>query len=56
VSHAIKTGKLVVVLDDWSLRTAGLAFYYPGRRQVPVGLRAFIEILKQTSSVGAANE
>jgi DNA-binding transcriptional LysR family regulator len=50
VLQAIKTGKLVVVLDEWCPRTTGLALYYPGHRQVPAGLRAFIEILKQTAS------
>jgi DNA-binding transcriptional LysR family regulator len=54
VIQAIKTGKLVVMLDDWCPRIAGLALYYPGHRQVPAGLRAFIEVLKQTESAGAA--
>jgi DNA-binding transcriptional LysR family regulator len=53
VIQAIKTGKLVVVLDEWCPRIAGLALYYPGHRQVPAGLRAFIEVLKQTESAGA---
>jgi DNA-binding transcriptional LysR family regulator len=46
VTQAIKTGKLVVVLDEWCPRTPGLALYYPG--QVPAGLRAFVEVLKET--------
>jgi DNA-binding transcriptional LysR family regulator len=47
VLQAIKAGKLVVVLDEWCPRTSGLALYYSGHRQVPAGLRAFIEVLKQ---------
>ena len=53
VMQAIDARKLVVVLDEWSPRTAGLALYYPGHRQVPAGLRAFIEVLKQTARTGA---
>jgi DNA-binding transcriptional LysR family regulator len=50
VIQAIKTGKLVVVLDEWCPRIPGLALYYPGHRQVPAGLRAFIEVLKETET------
>src|SRR6266446_70112 len=49
-ASAIKAGKLVVVLDDWCPRIAGLALYYPGHRQVPAGLRAFVEVLRRTGS------
>jgi DNA-binding transcriptional LysR family regulator len=54
VIQAIKTGKLVVVLDEWCPRTTGLALYYPGHRQVPAGLRAFIEVMKQTAASRAS--
>jgi DNA-binding transcriptional LysR family regulator len=50
VIEAIKTGKLVVVLDEWCPRIPGLALYYPGHRQVPAGLRAFVEVLKETDT------
>jgi DNA-binding transcriptional LysR family regulator len=50
VVQAIKTGKLVVVLDEWCPRIPGLALYYPGHRQVPAGLRAFVEVLKETET------
>jgi DNA-binding transcriptional LysR family regulator len=52
VIQAIKTGKLVVVLDEWCPRIPGLALYYPGHRQVPAGLRAFVEVLKETDQQG----
>jgi DNA-binding transcriptional LysR family regulator len=48
VIQALKTRKLVVVLDEWCPRIPGLALYYPGHRQVPAGLRAFVEVLKET--------
>jgi DNA-binding transcriptional LysR family regulator len=48
VTQAIKNGRLVVVLDEWCPRIPGLALYYSGHRQVPAGLRAFVEVLKET--------
>jgi DNA-binding transcriptional LysR family regulator len=53
VVQAIKTGKPVVVLDEWCPRIPGLAFYYPGHRQVPAGLRAFVEVLRETEGGNA---
>ena len=46
-SEAIARRRLAVVLDDWCPRFPGLCLYYSGRRQVPAGLRAFIEVLKE---------
>ncbi len=40
-------GRLLTVLDEWCPRIPGLFLYYPGHRQVPPGLRAFIDVLKQ---------
>src|SRR5580658_5382295 len=48
-SDAIAGRKLSVVLDDWSPRFPGLCLYYPGHRQVPSGLRAFVEVLKEAA-------
>src|SRR5580704_16632762 len=50
VMQPIKSGKLVVVLDEWCPRIPGLALYYPGHRQVPAALRAFVEVLKETDT------
>jgi DNA-binding transcriptional LysR family regulator len=41
----LKSGKLVRVLEDWSPLTEGLFLCYPGQRQVPASLRAFIDLL-----------
>jgi DNA-binding transcriptional LysR family regulator len=45
-SEAIAARKICVVLDDWCPRFPGLCWYYPGHRQVPAGLRAFVDALK----------
>jgi DNA-binding transcriptional LysR family regulator len=49
-SDAIASRKLSVVLDDWCPRFPGLCLYYPGRRQVPAGLRAFVDVLKEVAA------
>ena len=43
----VADGRLLTVLDDWCPRIPGLFLYYPGRRQVPPGLRAFIDVLRE---------
>jgi DNA-binding transcriptional LysR family regulator len=42
----LRSGQLVRVLDDWSPSFEGLFVYYPGHRQVPAGLRAFIDMIR----------
>jgi DNA-binding transcriptional LysR family regulator len=50
VSHEISSGRLIRVLEDWTPPFPGLALYYPGHRHVPAGLRAFIGIIRETTS------
>jgi DNA-binding transcriptional LysR family regulator len=45
----LEKGALVALLDEWCPDYAGLFLYYPGRRHVPAGLRAFIDVLKTTA-------
>jgi DNA-binding transcriptional LysR family regulator len=38
---------LVTVLDDWSPSFPGPFLYYPGRRQRPASLTAFVAFVKE---------
>ncbi|MGA1802008.1 LysR family transcriptional regulator [Rhizobium sp. HT1-10] len=49
----LESGALVLVLEDWCPWIPGLFLYYPGRRHVPPGLRAFIDVLKEASNADA---
>jgi DNA-binding transcriptional LysR family regulator len=42
----LRSGQLVRVLEDWSPSFEGLYLYYPGHRQVPATLRAFIDMIR----------
>jgi DNA-binding transcriptional LysR family regulator len=46
VDPFLRSGQLVRVLGDWSPTFDGLFLYYPGHRQVPVALRALIDLLR----------
>lgn len=45
--EALMRGELVLLLEDWCPPAPGLCLYYPGRRHVPAGLRAFIDVLRE---------
>jgi DNA-binding transcriptional LysR family regulator len=42
----LRSGQLVRVLEEWSPTFEGLFLYYPGHRQVPAALRAFIDMVR----------
>src|ERR1700752_3992778 len=42
----LRSGQFLRVLEDWSPFSDGLFLYYPGHRQVPVALRALIDMLR----------
>src|SRR5256714_4453932 len=46
----LRSGQLYRVLEDWSPSIEGLFLYYPGHRQVPVTLRAFIDMIRTARS------
>ncbi|MBS1167374.1 MAG: LysR family transcriptional regulator [Proteobacteria bacterium] len=45
----LDSGKLVIVLPDWSQPFPGLMLYYPANRHTPSALRAFIDLLKEAN-------
>jgi DNA-binding transcriptional LysR family regulator len=47
VAGAIKSGKLVQVLEPYAPLAPGVFLYYPGHRQIMPKLRAFIDHVKQ---------
>jgi DNA-binding transcriptional LysR family regulator len=52
VEPFLRSGQLVRVLEKWSPTLEGVVLYYPGRRQVPAALRAFIDMIR--TPAGAA--
>jgi DNA-binding transcriptional LysR family regulator len=52
----LASGQLVRVLPDWSPSFQGLFLYYPGRRQIPAALRAFIDMIRAAHRAPAAND
>ena len=46
VADLIAQGRLVRVLEDWCPPYAGFYLYYPGRRQLPSALRAFVDFVR----------
>ena len=50
----LRSGQLVRVLEDWSPSFEGLFLYYPGHRQVPATLRAFIDMIRTARGAAPA--
>jgi DNA-binding transcriptional LysR family regulator len=47
VATDLQAGTLVRVLEGWTPPHDGLCLYYPGRRHVPAGLRALIDMIRE---------
>lgn len=52
VARHIASGRLIAVLEDWSPPFPGLRLYYPSRRHIPAGLRAFIDLVQEETAKG----
>ncbi|MEZ2311643.1 LysR substrate-binding domain-containing protein [Paraburkholderia sp. RCC_158] len=46
----LATGRLVALLVDWVPALAPLSFFYPGRRHLPAGLSAFIDLVRASTN------
>jgi DNA-binding transcriptional LysR family regulator len=55
VADDLRQGRLIEVLHDWSMQSAGLCLYYPDRRNVTAALRAFIEVLRERAPNAPTN-
>lgn len=45
----IQAGRLIRVLEDWTPPFPGLCLYYPGRRNLSAGVKAFLELARELS-------
>ncbi len=48
VGEDVREGRLVCVLDDCAAPPLGIYAVFPGRRQLPLRVRLFVELLKKT--------
>jgi len=46
----LRTGQLVRVLESFSPTVDAFVLFYPGHRQVPAALRAFIDMIRASAS------
>jgi DNA-binding transcriptional LysR family regulator len=47
VTDDIRSGRLIRILDEWTPAFPGLCLYYPGRRNLPVGVREFLNLARR---------
>ncbi|HEX4195979.1 MAG TPA: LysR family transcriptional regulator [Caulobacteraceae bacterium] len=47
VAAHLKAGRLVSLLDDWSLTKPGVFLYHPSRRQTPMPLQVFLRFVEK---------
>ena len=47
VADDLRDGRLVQLLAEWTPAFPGICLYYPGRRHVPAGLRALVDLIQE---------
>jgi DNA-binding transcriptional LysR family regulator len=52
VEPSVARGELRVVLADWGPIGPGFHIYYPGRRQLPTGLRLLTDLIREVKPLG----
>jgi DNA-binding transcriptional LysR family regulator len=52
VRAELASGALRTVLDDWAPLSGGYHIYYSSRRQLPTGLRLFIDLVRELRPLG----
>lgn len=52
VADDVASGRLELTLTDWAPTDEGFHIYYSSRRQVPVGLRLLIELIRELRPIG----
>jgi DNA-binding transcriptional LysR family regulator len=48
----IASGDLIRILDDWTPPSPGLCLYYPGRRNLSAGMKAFLALAREIAARG----
>jgi DNA-binding transcriptional LysR family regulator len=48
----VEQGMLRLVLSEWASMGPGFHIYYPGRRQLPTGLRLLIDLIRELQPLG----
>jgi DNA-binding transcriptional LysR family regulator len=49
---ALARGSLRLVLEDWASPGPGFHIYYSSRRQLPAGLRALVDLIRELQPLG----
>ncbi|MDF5890333.1 LysR family transcriptional regulator [Pseudomonas syringae pv. syringae] len=49
----IDSGELISVLDDWASVAPGFHMYYSSHRQLPMGLRLLIDLIRELDPIGS---
>ncbi|WAH56382.1 LysR family transcriptional regulator [Pseudomonas silvicola] len=52
VSPLLQRGEVVTVLDDWASVAPGFHLYYSSHRQLPMGLRLLIDLIRELRPMG----